>query len=299
MDALAEELRQMGIETEQNCLLAPHSSFRIGGVADLCLFPKTREELSGALQLLRTRRVLTRVIGNASNVVFPDEGCRGAVIFTGRFRDMDCSGTQITVSAGTALSAVAVAARNAALSGAEFLYGIPGTIGGAVFMNAGAFGGCMEQICVRSEYFDRSRGTFGSFCGAEHQFGVRTSVYEQNEDLIVLSVELALTAGTEEAIGARMEEFAERRRTTQPLNLPSAGSVFKRPAGHFAGKLIEDCGLKGLCVGGAQVSQKHAGFIVNRGGATASDVKRLVAQIQETVYRETGVLLEPEIRFLK
>ncbi|MBQ7335568.1 MAG: UDP-N-acetylmuramate dehydrogenase [Clostridia bacterium] len=299
MEDLLCALQRAHVEWEKDVLLAPHSSFRIGGRAELALFPHVREELVEALRLLREACLPFVVIGSASNVVFPDEGLRGAVIFTDRMRRLEICGCEIMADAGVPLSALAVAARDVGLAGAEFAYGIPGTVGGAVFMNAGAFGGCMAQICAESYYCELSTGVLGSFAGEEQRFGNRTGIYEQTGRYAILGARLVLTLGDREAIAAHMADYRMRRKTTQPLEFPSAGSVFKRPEGHFAGKLIEDCGLKGLTVGGAQVSEKHAGFIINRGGATAEDVKTLVAQIREIVLRQTGVELECEIRFLE
>jgi UDP-N-acetylmuramate dehydrogenase len=196
------------------------------------------------------------------------------------------------------LSSVANAARDASLTGAEFLYGIPGTVGGAVYMNAGAFGGCMEQICTASEYFDCDSGAVVTLSGAAQAFANRESIYPSHPTWAILGATLALRKGDKTLIAATMADFLERRRATQPLNDPNAGSVFKRPVGHFAGKLIEDCGLKGTRIGGAEVSQLHAGFIVNVGGATAEDVRRLTETVKETVLQQTGVELECEIRFL-
>lgn len=298
MDALLSSLRDVHIEYRTALPLSQHSSFRIGGEAELALFPKTREELVLSLRILREKGVDFRVIGNGSNVVFPDEGMRGAVVFTSAFRTLAVNGTEIDVSAGVTLAALSTAAKNASLTGAEFAHGIPGTLGGAVFMNAGAFGGCMADICISSEYYDTETDTLGKLCGEAQAFGTRTSAYAKDPHRIVLGARLSLQKGDAEEIASKMRDFAERRRASQPLELPSAGSVFKRPIGHFAGKLIEDCGLKGLRVGGAEVSRKHAGFIVNCGGATALDVRTLTEQIKETVYRETGVLLECEIQFL-
>lgn len=298
MELLRNDLKRVGVRAESECPLCRYSSFRIGGCAELALFPKNREELIACLEGVRRYGARYLIIGNASNVVFPDAGFRGVVIFTTAWKDVTVSGTRILAGAGASLGAIANAAQRAALTGAEFAHGIPGTLGGAVFMNAGAFGGCMADICEKSEYFDMRTGEIGVLCGDEQGFSNRTSIYETHPYYTVLCAELTLQKGNKSEICARMRDYMERRRRTQPLEFPSAGSVFKRPEGHFAGKLIEDCGLKGMRVGGAEVSVKHAGFIVNRGGATAEDVKRLCEMIRARVLAETGVLLEPEIRFL-
>ncbi|MBQ8416422.1 MAG: UDP-N-acetylmuramate dehydrogenase [Clostridia bacterium] len=299
MEKLLRSLEKAGIVWETVCPLSEHSSFRIGGFAALAIFPKTKEQLSEGLAILVEREIPITVIGKGSNVVFPDGGLSGAAVFTDRCRTMRIDGERINADAGVSLSTLANAARDASLSGAEFAFGIPGTVGGGVFMNAGAFGGCMGDICVRSEYYDTQSGKIGFFEGDAQGFGVRTSVYENHSPrYVILGAEMQLKEGKKESISAAMSEYWSRRRTTQPLEYPSAGSVFKRPHGYFAGKLIEDCGLKGLTVGGARVSEKHAGFIVNVGGATAEDVKRLVEKIRSEVLLQTGVELECEIRFL-
>lgn len=298
MEQIYGLLTHAGVRVERSYPLAPHTSFRIGGRARMAAFPKNREELLLTLKALCDVGVRYTVIGCASNVVFSDEGYDGVVIFTGAWRACCVNGNELFVSAGTPLLTVATEARRQGLAGAEFAYGIPGTLGGAVFMNAGAFGGAMSDICVQSEYFDGLSGEIAVVRGPDHRFGHRTSIYEKNPHYTVLGATLRLVPDEFDAIDARMKEYLSRRKSTQPLEYPSAGSVFKRPEGYFAGKLIEDCGLKGTRIGGAQVSEKHAGFIVNRGGATARDVRELVELIRTRVYDQFGVTLECEIRFL-
>ncbi len=298
MSELKELLSQHHVECRERESLSRHSSFRIGGPARLACFPTTKEALLFTLETLHTRKERFLVIGNGSNVVFSDRGFDGTVVFTGAWKELTVDGNTVTASAGASLLSLSQAARDAALTGLEFAYGIPGTVGGAVFMNAGAFGGCMADVCTSSEYFDTLTGELGRFDGDAQVFSNRSSIYEKNPNYTVLSATLVLTPGEKSEISARMEEILARRRTTQPLEYPSAGSVFRRPVGYYAGKLIEDCRLKGTRVGGAEVSQKHAGFIVNRGGATAEDVRGLTELIRERVLRETGVELTCEIRFL-
>lgn len=298
MEKLLTQLQNASVRWEKNVPLSLYSSFRIGGRADLAVFPATRAQTVQALTVLRQYPYPVLVIGRGSNVVFSDEGYRGVVVVTAEARAISLEDTVMNACVGTTLSAIASAARDASLTGAEFAYGIPGTLGGAVFMNAGAFGGCMADICVSSEYFDMESGDVCVLEGDAQGFGVRTSDYQSHPERVILGARLVLSHGNRDEIHAAMTDFMTRRKNTQPLEHPSAGSVFKRPVGHFAGKLIEDCGLKGRAIGGAEVSQKHAGFIVNRGGATAEDVRRLVALVRETVLRETGVELECEIRFL-
>ena len=298
MEELIRKAQELGIEWEQNCPLSRHSSFRIGGAADVALFPNTSDQLCQALTLLREREVPTLVIGNGSNVVFSDAGYRGAVVFTGKCRKIKMENDTVYADAGVFLSALSSAARDESLGGLEFAFGIPGTLGGAVYMNAGAYGGSMSDVCIKTEYYDITTGKLGELTGDAQGFGYRKSIYQEHPERIILNATLRLQKGDRRQITEAMRTYWDKRRTSQPLEFPNAGSVFKRPEGYFAGKLIEDCGLKGLTVGGAQVSQKHAGFIVNIGGATCEDVKRLIEQIQATVLQQTGVELECEIKFL-
>ena len=298
MEQLMKKIYTLGVEWEQNCPLSKHSSFRIGGAADVALFPKSSDELCKTLSFLREQEIPVLVIGNGSNVVFSDAGYRGAVVFTGKCRSIKIENDLVFADAGVLLSALSSAARDESLSGLEFAFGIPGTLGGAIYMNAGAYGGSMSDVCISSWYYDLETGHFGESFGDAQCFGYRKSIYQEHPERIILSATLQLKKGNRKTISETMRTYWDKRRATQPLDLPNAGSVFKRPEGHFAGKLIEDCGLKGLTVGGAQVSQKHAGFIVNIGGATCEDVKRLIEKIQTTVLQKTGVKLECEIRFL-
>lgn len=298
MEQLKLKMQELGIDWEQNCPLSRHSSFRIGGAADIALFPQSTEKLCQALTLLREQEIPTLVIGNGSNVVFSDEGYRGAVVFTGKCRKIQIDGDVVIADAGVSLSTLASAVRDESLSGLEFAFGIPGTLGGAIYMNAGAYGGSMSDVCVSSEYYDLQTSQIGRLLYGEQGFDYRKSIYQNHPNRIILGATLKLKRGPRKTITETMRTYWEKRRATQPLEFPNAGSTFKRPEGHFAGKLIEDCRLKGLTVGGAQVSTKHAGFIVNVGGATSEDVKRLIEQIQATVLQQTGVELECEIRFL-
>ena len=298
MDACSLKLALEGIRLEESVSLSRYSTFRIGGNARVAVFPKTREEFLRTLLSLKKENARFVVIGKGSNILFSDAGFDGVVVFTTDWKEIHQEGNKLTVSAGASLASVASAARDASLGGAEFLHGIPGTVGGAVFMNAGAFGGEIAHICTWSEYFDPQSGKIIRLEGDAQEFGTRSSFYSAHPDVVILGAELELAEDSMENIKSKMKDFSDRRRASQPLDLPSAGSVFKRPTGHFAGKLIEDCGLKGYTIGGARVSEKHAGFIVNCGGATAEDVKTLIGEIQERVYARFGVKLECEIRFL-
>ena len=298
MKQYIQKIQELGVDWEQNCPLSKHSSFRIGGAADLALFPHSGNTLCQTLKILQAHEVPVLVIGNGSNVVFSDAGYRGAVVFTGKCRNLKIKDDIVYADAGVLLSTLASAVRDEDLSGLEFAFGIPGTLGGAVYMNAGAYGGSIGDVCIKTEYYNIKTGKRGCLTDGEQDFGYRKSIYQKHPERVILSATLQLKKGNRQEISEQMQTYWNKRRTAQPLDLPNAGSTFKRPEGYFAGKLIEDCGLKGFTVGGAQVSEKHAGFIVNIGGATCEDVKRLVEQIQATVLQQTGVELECEIRFL-
>ncbi len=278
------------LHVERDLTLAPYTSFRIGGPASLVLFPETAAAAVAALDLLAAADIDYAVIGNGSNLLVADAGYRGAVLVTTRLKAFAFDGHILTADAGASLTGLALEAQRRGLGGLAFAYGIPGTVGGAVYMNAGAYGGEMAQVVV-SSLCHRSGMTETV---TDHAFAYRHSCYADCPGSTCLSVTMSLTPAAPDAILAEMQDYMTRRRDKQPLEYPSAGSSFKRPAGQFAGKLIEDCGLKGCAIGGAQVSEKHAGFIINRGGATCDDVLRLVEHIRQTVYRETGILLECE-----
>lgn len=280
----------------ENEPLSAHTSFRIGGPAALMAFPKNEDELAALLRAASQCDVKPRILGAGTNVLAPDEGLDGLVICT-----KDCllglralEGGRIEAMAGETLAHAAVFARGQSLTGLEFAHGIPGTVGGGVYMNAGAYGGEIAQVAEETTVL-MADGTRRVLRGAEQAFAYRTSAFERMECIIVKTV-FALRPGDADEIGARMRELMEKRRASQPLELPSAGSTFKRPAGAYAGALIEASGLKGRGVGGAEVSRKHAGFVVNRGGATARDVLETIKLVQETVYADSGFRLEPEVR---
>lgn len=276
--------------------MAKHTSFRIGGPAEVMAFPKDGEELA---QLLKTSALLDckkAILGAGSNVLAPDEGIEGIVICL-----KDCiSGMEIVddshirVAAGVTMSKAAVFAANAGLGGLEFAHGIPGTVGGGVYMNAGAYGGEICQV-LQSAQVMYPDGTVAELSCEDMQFSYRHSVLEESCG-IVLSVVFALEKKPVEEIRERMRELMEKRKASQPLDLPSAGSAFKRPVGGYAAALIDEAGLKGFQIGGAAVSAKHAGFVVNMGGATAQDVKLLLAQVSDRVFDRSGIRLMPEVR---
>mgnify|MGYP004479655299 FL=1 len=278
--------------TRHNEPLAKYSSFRTGGKAANIIFPESTEEFVTALR----ENPGAAVLGNLSNTLVLDGGIDGTVIITTKLNSVSVNGNTVTAAAGASLTSVAVAARDASLAGCEFLYGIPGTVGGGVFMNAGAYGGEIADIIENAVVFTPG-GKVTTLSKDDLDLGYRTSKL-QSTRYILLSAAFSLQSGNREVISSAMDDLMNRRMTTQPLDKPSCGSTFKRPAGNFAGKLISDCGLKGMSVGGAQVSEKHAGFIVNSGGATSRDILDLVQLVKKTVFEKTGVLLEEEIRII-
>jgi len=273
------------------------TSFRIGGNADLAVYPADTEAFIFGINAARYLGVPYIVIGNGSNTLASDKGFRGCVFVTTDMRKVTIDGEYLTAGCGCLLGSVGTNASTSGLSGAEFANGIPGTVGGAVYMNAGAYGGQMSDIIQSTECYDIDSGEVLTLDNTAQNFGYRHSIFME-KNYIVLSATFKLTRGNPDEIKAKMNEYLRARRDKQPLEFPSAGSVFKRPEGHFAGKLIEDAGLKGTSVGGAMVSPKHAGFIVNTGDATASDVFALIEIIKEKVYSMFGVMLECEIRFV-
>lgn len=277
--------------------MAGHTTFRIGGAARYYVMPDSVEKIQKITAFCRKEALEYVVIGNGSNLLVGDEGYDGVVIQLFRnFSDIVLEGTKMRIQAGALLSRTAKVAAEAGLAGMEFAAGIPGTIGGAVYMNAGAYDGEMSQIVTRVVVLD-GNGEVRTMQVEELGLGYRTSVLQESGD-IVLEVELELKNGSKDAIAARMDEFKQLRTTKQPLEYPSAGSTFKRPQGHYAGKLIMEAGFRGYQVGGARVSDKHCGFVVNMGGATAADVIELTDRIREKVYKDTGVMLELEVRRL-
>ena len=276
----------------ENAPLREYCSMRVGGPARLAAFPETAEELAALLRA-GGRRV---VLGGGSNVLFPDEGYDGTVIFTTRLCGLTADGCTLSAQAGVPLSAAARRALECGLGGLAFAYGIPGTVGGGVYMNAGAYGGQIADCLVRATLLDAA-GEPRVVPASELALGYRSSALMEG-DWTRLSADFALVPAPPEEIRAEMERNMQARREKQPLEYPSCGSTFKRPPGQYAGALIERCGLKGCTVGGAQVSEKHAGFVVNRGDATSADVRALIAHIQRVVAEKTGVLLECEVRII-
>ena len=277
--------------------MTKHTSFHIGGPAELMAQPQSEAELQSLLLKAAEAAVPVTLVGNGSNLLVRDKGIRGLVIKLGSMlRDIKVSGNVLTFGSGVSLAQASRKAAELGLSGMEFAVGIPGSIGGAVYMNAGAYDGEMSKV-VKSVRVMDAAGEVSELSAGELDFGYRHSAL-QGSGKIVTSVTVELAAGDKQAIAEKMADFSNRRITKQPLELPSAGSMFKRPPGYFAGTLIDQTGLKGYTVGGAQVSTKHAGFVVNIGGATAADVLQLISDVQAKVFAAHGVHLEPEVLVL-
>ena len=287
-----------GLELRRQEPMSRHTTFRVGGPAALMALPSGEEELAAAVRLAIGEGIVPLCVGNGSNLLVDDGGLDAFVIKTvpGMLR-LSADGDRIYAGAGTLLVHLANAAADSGLTGLEFAHGIPGSVGGAVVMNAGAYDGEMKQV-VESVLVLDEQGEQKWIPAAHCDFSYRHSAFSAGGK-IVLGASFRLTPGDPAAIRARMAELMDRRREKQPLEYPSAGSTFKRPAGHFAAALIDQCGLKGLTVGGAQVSEKHAGFVINRDGATCSDILRLMEQVRERVYAAAGVELEPEVKYLR
>lgn len=274
-----------------------HTTFRIGGPAQFFVIPRTQEEAAAAVRLCRSEGAPYYIIGNGSNLLVSDKGYRGVVIqLFKEFSDINIEGTRIRAQAGASLAKIAAEALRAGLAGFEFAAGIPGTLGGACIMNAGAYGGEMKDVLLAVTVLTKD-GEICEIPREELDMGYRTS-RASREGWIVLGATIELARGDEKEIRAKMEDLKQRRTDKQPLEYPSAGSTFKRPEGYFAGKLIQDAGLKGLRVGDAMVSEKHSGFVVNCGNATAADVDGLIRLVQEKVREDSGITLEPEVRRL-
>ena len=274
--------------------MAKHTTFRIGGPADAFVQIESTEALANVLQYLEKIAIPYMILGNGSNLLMDDAGYRGVIIeIADKMNEVRVEGSCLVCQAGALMSKVARVAYENGLTGLAFASGIPGTIGGGCVMNAGAYGGELKQVVESVTVMDR-QGNQITLDNESMEFGYRDSVIK-HYPYIVVEVRIHLTPGDKEAIKQEMDELAGKRREKQPLEFPSAGSTFKRPEGYFAGELIMNAGLRGYTVGGAQVSEKHCGFVVNKGGATAEDVKALIAHVQETVEEQTGVLLEPEV----
>ncbi len=287
-----------GCEVKRNIRLSELTSFHIGGPVEAVLSPSSPSVFAALLKSCSDLSVKATVLGNGSNVLAPDEGLQGVVFKTNKLTNLSFNGeTVLRCGVGIPLTKLCHFAYEHALTGLEFAYGIPGSLGGAAYMNAGAYGGEMKDVVLCCAHIDDNFNE-GSLFAAELDFGYRTSAYTKN-GFVITGITLELKRGKKSAVKARMDELMNRRIEKQPLDLPSAGSVFKRPVDNYAGALIEECGLKGFSIGGAAVSEKHAGFIVNTGGASCADVLKLIKHIQGTVYTQTGIRLETEIKVLE
>lgn len=291
------------IEVKENEKLSKHSTFKIGGEATYAVFPNNKTEFISAIKSAKKCGIKYRVIGHGSNVIFDDKGFDGVIIFTKYLTDIEytykANETLIYAECGRSLTELAGdAGKKHSLTGLEFAYGIPGSVGGAVYMNAGAYGGEMSNVVVESEYYDTENDIVVTIDAPSHEFSYRHSIFHTHPEYIILSTTIKLKVGNAEEIFSTMTNNMSSRREKQPLEYPNAGSTFKRPEGCFAGKLIEDAGLKGYTIGGAQVSEKHAGFLVNRGDATCNDVLSLMDHISRTVKEQYGVELESEIIYI-
>lgn len=287
----------LGCEYLTDAVLKDYTSFKIGGKADLMIFPDSTEKLSAILENANTNNIKIFVLGKGSNLLVSDDGVNAAVINTCKLNSIELiEDNVIKCECGVSLSRLCRFALENSLSGLEFAFGIPGSAGGAAYMNAGAYGGEMKDVLISCDHINPN-GTVSSYKGNELSLGYRHSAYSNN-NLIITLLTLKLTKGRKEDIRSKMDELIAKRKEKQPLEFPSAGSTFKRPEGYFAGALIEQCGLKGYTCGGAQVSTKHAGFVVNIGSASARDVLNVIEHCRKTVFEKTGVMLEPEVKII-
>nr|WP_317379955.1 UDP-N-acetylmuramate dehydrogenase [uncultured Faecalimonas sp.] len=294
-DALIQLTAEKNVLTDEP--MKKHVTFRVGGAADYFVSPESAEEVQKIILLCKEKGMPYYILGNGSNLLVSDSGYRGVIIQIYKsMSDISVEGELVKAQAGALLSAIAAQAAAASLTGFEFASGIPGTIGGAAVMNAGAYGGEMKDVIAQVTVLTKD-GEILVIPGEKMEMGYRTSIVAKNQ-YIVLEAVIRLAHGEQEQIRAKMEELKEKRTTKQPLEYPSAGSTFKRPEGYFAGKLIEDAGLRGFQVGGAQVSEKHCGFVINKDQATAAEVRELIRQVSERVRENSGVTLEPEVKML-
>ena len=289
------------LEYNQDAPLAPYSSFRIGGPADFAVWPYTRAALLDVVTALRRLGIRNDVFGNGSNVLFADAGYRGVAVFTTKINRTVFKDGILWADAGVSFTGLAVRALQEGLTGLEFAYGIPGSVGGAIYMNAGAYDGEIAQVCMETTVYDPSQALLGGISevhGEAQGFGYRTSAFQSMAGVVILGGKFQLKQGDPTAIKAKMDDLMARRRDKQPLEYPSAGSTFKRAPGYFTARLIHEAGLKGTTVGGAQVSEKHAGFVINRGDATAKDVLTLIERIQDQIWNQFSVSIECEVRII-
>ncbi|MEE0897359.1 MAG: UDP-N-acetylmuramate dehydrogenase [Acutalibacteraceae bacterium] len=292
----AKFCEDLGLNCKFNEPMKNHTGFKTGGNADIFIEVGDTLSLSSLLETAKALKIPTFILGKGSNLLVSDKGIEGAVISLSGLDEIKIEGENVTAGAGASLTALCVAVAEQGLRGLEFAYGIPGTVGGGLFMNAGAYGGEMADVVTEAQFIT-PEGNMGVIGKSDMALGYRTSCFKENGNVIT-SVSFKLKKGTKDEITNQMKELMGKRRDKQPLEYPSAGSTFKRPEGHFAGALIEECELKGKSVGGAEVSQKHAGFVINKNGATTEDILNLMKLIKETVMEKKGVKLEPEVIFV-
>ena len=297
IEALEKYALSLECSAEREVSMKNYTSFKVGGPAELFLSPEDAGQTAKLVRFCEKEEIPVFVLGKGSNLLVSDRGIKGAVIYTGKQCGISLTDENtVRAQSGASLAQLCTFALENSLSGLEFAYGIPGTVGGAVFMNAGAYGGEMKDVLLNSEYVSTD-GTSGELDNEAMELSYRHSAYE-NSNLVITAASVRLAPADRNEIKSTMNDILARRKEKQPLEYPCAGSTFKRPEGNFAGALIEQCGLKGVSVGGAQVSEKHAGFIINRGGATAADILSLIKHVQAPVKAQTGVSLETEIRLI-
>lgn len=297
IEALEKYALSLECSAEREVSMKNYTSFKVGGPAELFLSPEDAGQTAKLVRFCEKEEIPVFVLGKGSNLLVSDRGIKGAVIYTGKQCGISLvDENTVRAQSGASLAQLCTFALENSFSGLEFAYGIPGTVGGAVFMNAGAYGGEMKDVLLNSEYVSTD-GTSGELDNEAMELSYRHSAYE-NSNLVITAASVRLAPADRNEIKSTMNDILARRKEKQPLEYPSAGSTFKRPEGNFAGALIEQCGLKGVSVGGAQVSEKHAGFIINRGGATAADILSLIKHVQARVKAQTGVSLETEIRLI-
>lgn len=298
MQGIIDFLTSANILFEENVDGKRLCSFHVGGTVRLVVKPKNAEQLTGLYAYLNENNIENIILGKGSNIVINDDGFDGVVVLLSEFDTLELYDDKIISGAGVSMFKLANFAQKNGLSGLEFAHGIPGSVGGGVYMNAGAYGGEISYVLESCYVIDMAQGRMYALMAEHCNLSYRHSIFMDNKDLVVMYATFSLKKGNPDEIKAKMDEYRAKRSASQPLEYPSAGSTFKRPEGHFAGKLIEDCGLKGFAIGGAQVSEKHAGFVINRGGATCEDIKNLVEHIQKTVKEKFNVSLECEIEFI-
>lgn len=297
IEALEKYALSLECSAEREVSMKNYTSFKVGGPAELFLSPEDAGQTAKLVRFCEKEEIPVFVLGKGSNLLVSDRGIKGAVIYTGKQCGISLvDENTVRAQSGASLAQLCTFALENSLSGLEFAYGIPGTVGGAVFMNAGAYGGEMKDVLLNSEYVSKD-GASGELDNEAMELSYRHSAYE-NSNLVITAASVRLAPADRNEIKSTMNDILARRKEKQPLEYPSAGSTFKRPEGNFAGALIEQCGLKGVSVGGAQVSEKHAGFIINCGGATAADILSLIKHVQARVKAQTGVSLETEIRLI-